>query len=151
MIYETEDDRQREGEFASRIEGRFGCKLIKLGYDWQFDYLIARNFQLTGIAELKCRGHRSDRFDTVIFSDHKAQRGLRFCSKTLCYDDKNKQFKEPAFMFFVRFLDMDMFCVIKSEMFESLEMKKLSAANHADDPTDTEYVRYIPISLFKEF
>lgn len=151
MIYETDEDRARETEFALQIEGRFGCQLIKLGYDWQFDYLIARNHNLTGIAEVKCRTHESSKYDTVIFSDHKAQRGFKFCSKVLCFDDKSGQFKEPAFAFFVKFTDRVMYCTIKSEMFESLEMKKLSAANHADDPTDTEYVRYIPIKLFKEF
>lgn len=152
MIFETDEDRARESEFALQIENRFGCQLIKLSYEWEFDFLIARNCQLTGIAELKCRTHASGEYDTVILSDHKAQTGLKFCSKVLCFDDKSGQFKEPVFVFFVKFTDKAMFCTIKSEMFESLSMKKLSASNHADDPAEfSEYVRYVPIKLFKEF
>jgi hypothetical protein len=151
VIYETDEDRAKEAEFALQIEGRFGCQLIKLGYDWQFDYLIARSGQLTGIAEAKCRTHASTKYDSVILSDHKTQYGFRFASKTLCYSEKSRDFKAPDFIFFVKFTDKAMYCLVTKEMFNGLEMKKLSAANHADDPTDTEYVRYIPIKLFKEF
>lgn len=151
MIYESEADRARESEFALQIEQRFSCELIKLNYEWQFDYLIARDRLLTGIAELKVRTHESTKYDTVIFSDHKAASGFRFCEKTLCFDERSQGFKPTTFIFFVKFTDKTMYCALNKEEFFEYRIEKLSAANHADDPKDTEYVRYVPIEKFKGF
>lgn len=151
MIYETDADRERESEFKLRIESRFNCELIKLSYDWQFDFLIARNKLLTGIAEIKVRTHESTKYETVIFSEHKAKSGFSFCKKTLCFSQKDNQFRPPSFIFFVRFTDKAMYCQLEQIDFGLYERVKLSAKNHAGDPTDTEWVRYIPISKFKEF
>jgi len=151
MLYESDADRERESEFALNIENRFTCQLIKLTYEWEFDYLIARNKQLTGIAELKVRTHASNKYDTVIFSDHKAASGFKFCEKTLCYDEKSRSHKPTSFIFFVKFTDKPMYAVLNKDEFIEYRIEKLSAANHADDPSDTEYVRYIPIELFKGF
>lgn len=151
MIYETEADRAREHEFALQIEQRFSCQLIKLNYEWQFDYLIARDRLLTGIAELKVRAHESGKYDTVIFSNHKAESGFRFCKKTLCFDEKSQGFKPTNFILFVKFTDKPMYTLLKEDEFERYRKEKLSARNHADDPADTEHVRYIPIEKFKGF
>lgn len=151
MIYETDADRERESEFKLRIESRFNCELIKLSYDWQFDFLIARNKLLTGIAEIKVRTHESTKYETVIFSNHKAESGFRFCKRTLCFDEKTGKFKPTSFVFFVKFTDKTMYANLAREEFLNYKMEKLSARNHADDPTDTEYVRYIPIEKFRGF
>lgn len=151
MIYETEADRVREQDFAIQIEQRFSCELIKLTYEWQFDYLITRNRLLTGIAELKVRTHEAGKYETVIFSDHKAQSGFKFCKGTLCFDEKTGRFKPTTFIFFVKFTDKTMYCPLNEVEFEGYVKEKLSARNHADDPTDTEYVRYIPIEKFRGF
>lgn len=151
MIYESDDDRKRESEFALNIQNRFNCELHKLNYDWEFDYFVSRNRLMTGIAELKVRTHESTKFDTVIFSEHKAASGFRFCDKHLVYDEKSSSFKAVSFIFFCKFTDCSMFAVLDKKEFDSYERVKLSAKNHADDPTDTEWVRYIPISKFRRF
>jgi len=151
MLYESDDDRKREHVFALEIEQRFTCKLHKLPYEWEFDYLISRNELLTSIGEVKHRKHSKDKYPTVIFSEHKANKGFRFCNRTLVWSVSASKFVPPKFIFFVQFVDGRMFCDLKEGEFNEFERVKLSAKNHEEDPTDTEWVRYIPIELFKEF
>jgi len=145
-LYETERDKAREGELMQRISEKFRCVMHKLPISWQIDAMIARDKNLVGFAELKCRNHTAETWDTVILSEHKTRKAFYFQRHLAKMD-----YTDAPFIFFVRFKDKDCYCVVTPELFNNSERKKLSAANHKDDPLDTEWVRYIDMKYFKEF
>ncbi len=161
MIYETEKDRLNERKFLSKIKAKFKCSAIKLPYDWQIDYIMSRKGEASCFAELKTRTHRSTDYPSVIISEHKAKKALWYSKhlgpwekrfdESLLRGDDISDIKHVPFVYFVRFTDKDYWGKVTEDMFKGLESKKLSARNHAENHLDTEWIRYIPISLMKEF
>ena len=141
--YETQADVRNEKEFAKTIETRFNCQYHKFPIDWQIDGILSRNKEGVAFAELKCRNHARHDYSTVFLSKHKALTGVRFSEH---FGHAITGRKLP-FIFFVRFVDKDMFLEVKSEHIK--DAKLLDAKNHAGE--DLEYVIELPLIDFKEF
>ena len=151
QLYETEKDLANEAAFFSTIESRFNIKCHKLPISWQMDMLMSKASGcakwVIGLGEVKCRKHSHDTFPTVICGRHKLQKGLALRDRFL-FKVKGS-YKRPSLMFFVRFTDGDFFT--KVDDLQKFKQQKFTARNHADDPTDTEWVVHIPIDQFKPF
>jgi Holliday junction resolvase len=76
-LYETEQDRSREREVATRLEKWGRCKLLKLGTKAGIDFVAVRDGEIVAAFEVKCRRDPSDAFDSVWIEtakvDHLAQ------------------------------------------------------------------------------
>lgn len=150
MIYETQEDRNKETIFLEKIKNHFKVEAMKLPYHWQIDVILHRNGRLKAFGELKCRTHTSTEFNSVIISEHKTKRAFVY-RQHLGMDVPFGEDSTAPFIYFIRFLDCDMYTKIEPKEFDTWERKLLSAKNHMHDPLDTEYIRYVPISLFKKF
>ncbi len=115
---------------------------MKLPYNWEIDAILIKKSPIA-YAELKQRSHNSYDFPSVIISEHKTMTAFQYVTHLARMDGQT-----IPFIYFVRFLDRDMFCKIDREVFGNFERKCLSAKNHLDDPRDREWVRYIPFNLF---
>lgn len=141
--YETPANVRAEREFAKEIEDRFHCQYHKFPIDWQIDGVLSRNKEGVAFAELKCRSHTRHDYSTVFLSKHKAETGLKF-SRHFGHVITGRYL---PFIFFVRFVDQDMFLEIKPEHIQGARL--LDAKNHNE--TDLEYVIELPLIDFKEF
>jgi hypothetical protein len=145
-LYETREDKAREGEFMRDVETTFKCRLHKLPISWQIDALVSRNKKLVAFAEFKCRNHAKGDFPSVILSEHKTEKAF-YWQTHLAKDD----YTDAPFLLFIRYGNVDCYAIITKDVFSGSGRKKLTAANHKEDPLDTEWVRYIDIKHFKEF
>ena len=144
-LYETDVDRAKELLFAKKIEAIFKCQLVKLPVWAQMDFMITRGNGGVGIAELKCRNVSSAEYPTLVIGEHKLLRGMEW-RRIFGQVDGNK---DLALMVFVRYSDSDK--LVKLTTLEGLKREKLTARNHADDPTDTEWVVHIPSERLRSF
>lgn len=157
-LYQTEEDILNEIRFLDKIEGRFNCRGVKVHHNLQFDMLLTRSEKtltypgsikavdvVVAVAELKCRNVKHNSYPTCVIGEHKVRTALEWTRRFLRLDTS-----EPIpFIFFVRYLDLDRYTSIV--LLDKYKREKFVAANHADDPTDTEYVLHIPCEEFRTF
>lgn len=157
VSYETEESLLNEELFLDKIEQRFRCSSIKMPTYREFDYILTRPFKLpqnaffkkpvpyaVSIAELKCRKVKSTDYPTCVLGEHKVRTALKF--KRYFATAENKPL---PFIFFVRYLDKDVYVGIES--LDGFKREKFSARNHAENIADTEWVIHVPKESFRTF
>lgn len=144
-IYETEEDRRREALFMRAIEERCQCSCVKLPYKWEFDMMLTRGGNLVALGEMKQRNCESTKYPTVVVGESKLKKALFYSERFIQVDGKSP----VPVVLFVRYTDGDRLTKISS--LSGFGRERFAASNHADDPTDTEWVVHIPTNLFKSF
>lgn len=141
-LYETEEDRQRERLSFKAVQDRFNCQCHKLSLAWQVDFLGSRDGDAVCLGEVKTRNHRRGDYPTVFMSRHKLRTGVEAAQilgvPMMCFFE----FKDGRYWWKAPLWVKDL---------SRYKEEKLSARNHADDPTDTEWVLHIPIEELRAF
>lgn len=70
-IFQTPEDRARESAVAARLAGIWKCEVLHFGALSPIDWYATRDNRITGLLELKDRGHSSDKYPTVFLSVRK--------------------------------------------------------------------------------
>lgn len=137
-------DLDKEKEFRLRIEAAFNCQSYKLPVYWEIDCILTRQKHAVALAEIKHRAVGALDFPTVFFPCHKWE-----TYQKRYYWASTPRGGNLPLLFFVRFRDGDRYAKISNPT--EWQKEKLKAANHADDPTDVEWVYHVPKEEFKEF
>jgi hypothetical protein len=145
-IYETDADRSREASFINDIENSFQLKCVKLPYHWQFDMFMTRKGWAIGIGEVKHAFYNHDKYPHALCSAHKITKGLGL-TKYVGMPTPEGKCKKLPFILFVRYLDGDYYARLNHP--HTYRQRRITAKNHADDPTDTEWCCQIPFDQFK--
>lgn len=144
-LYESELDRERERDFIGKIESKFDCSCQKLPPHLVLDVIISRGRYGVAWGELKCRNVSSTTYPTLVVGERKLRKGLEL-QRLFGHSVTNETL---PLMIFARFKDRDMW--VRVTKLDGLERQKLTAKNHSDDPTDTEWVVHLPLDRFKSF
>lgn len=132
---ETETDRKNELEVISIFCKKMNCNFQKLR-KYDLDFLLYRNEKSVAFAEVKCRTHSFDKFDTQIIS-LKRHKELMNCSKWL-----------PCFLI-VKYTDGIFYIDAKDIPNENI---KIGGRNNPrkERPNDVEPLIHFKRSLFKK-
>ena len=143
QLYETPAHRTAEAEFKKKIELKMQVECLKCPIKWEVDFIAVRlnkehERYAVAMLELKCRDCLSCDYETAIIAKHKIDTAF----------GKLDWMNIPLYLF-VRYLDTDK--TVRIQRAENYKQTTMSAANHIEDPTDTEIVCHIPIKEMKEF
>ena len=76
-IYEREEDRRNEWDFAVGLCGIWNVRLKKLPIKYGLDFALMRGDELRGFLEIKCRGNASTKYSNYLLSLHKMGQAKR--------------------------------------------------------------------------
>jgi hypothetical protein len=80
-IYETPEDLVRESLIGRRLTEMWGVSLHKLPRAYHVDWLIEKDGDVRGFAELKCRSNPRSKYDTFMLSLHKWMHGKQLAAE----------------------------------------------------------------------
>jgi len=65
------EDVEKQRAVAERLEAFWNCEVLSHGALDDLDFTLSRDGKIVGHAELKCRGHNIETYDTVFLALHK--------------------------------------------------------------------------------
>ena len=134
-LYETDEDRGREGSFIEELCIAWQCEARKLPMHYKLDFAMIRDGTIKAFLETKVRNYTMDYFDAYMLS----------MSKVLAAQEYSA-FADVPSLLAVRWSDGDGFIALNR-----LEDFNVGFGGRADrgDPQDIEPVVFIPIANFR--
>lgn len=156
-LFESEQDRKNEAEYAAYICEKRNCKMFKLPMQWHLDYLVTNQSQ-QGVAwaEMKHRKVAHNAFPTFRISGLKFCRGIELAERFCLGMGKPQQSSEPMrFLIFVQWCDNKrMYYKYDSAHRDRLTIvwggRTSKEAFRLDAANDVEAMVEIPMDLFTE-
>lgn len=134
-IYETDEDRSREGEVAAYIEQKYNCKFVRSEKLTVVDgVLLHPNGNAAALVEIKVRNNESARYPTYMLSATKWRNGLAEATN-----------QGVVFLLVVRFTDG----VFVTKLKQKYQVGE-GGRRDRNDPKDIEQCIFIPMSDFRK-
>ena len=133
-LYETDEDRGREGSFIEELCIAWQCEARKLPMHYKLDFAMIRDGVIKAFLEIKVRNYTMDYFDTYMLSMSKVLAAREYSA-----------FADVPSLLAVRWSDGDGFIALNS-----MEDFDIGFGGRADrgDSQDMEPVVFIPIANF---
>lgn len=80
-MYESGQDRLNEKGVSERLTEAWGVEFHKMPISYYLDYLVTKNGDAVGVAEVKCRKCRHDQYPTLMLSLAKWNHGIDYVRK----------------------------------------------------------------------
>jgi len=133
-LYETEEDRGREGSFIEELCITWKCEAVKLPIHYKLDFALMRDGVIRAFLETKIRKYVMDYFDTYMISMAKVLAAREYSA-----------FAGIPSLLAVRWNDGDGFIGLHS--MKDFEIG-FGGRRDRNDPQDMEPVVFIPIENF---